>query len=127
MNKSQESTQKKARQLKTSLHALDTPKKEKLKAIAIKYDAKKDRAPKIVAVGKGMVAEKILKIAEEHKIPFFEDSALTDLLGKLDIESDIPPELYTLIAEVLAFVYQLNKLSQKKKNRARTKQQFKTD
>ena len=96
---------------------LNLPERNKLKAIAIKYDVSKDRAPKIIATGKGIIAEKILALAEENNIPFFEDPALSELLAKLDIESEVPPDLYTLVAEVLAFVYQLNKLAKKKKTR----------
>ena len=60
------------------------------------------------------VAEKILHLAEAHKIPFFEDPSLTDLLAKLELNSDVPPEMYTLVAEVLAFVYQLDKMAKKR-------------
>ena len=98
---------------------LDLPERNKLKAVAIKYDVSKDRAPKIVAAGKGMIAEKILNLADEHNVPFFEDPALSELLSKFEIESEIPPDLYTLVAEVLAFVYQLNKLAKKKKTRGK--------
>ena len=96
---------KKANQLKKRLDMLDLPERNKLKAVAIKYDVSKDRAPKIVAA--------------EHNVPFFEDPALSELLSKFEIESEIPPDLYTLVAEVLAFVYQLNKLAKKKKTRGK--------
>jgi flagellar biosynthesis protein len=117
MPQQQKKTNKKAKQLKRHLDMLNLPERNKLKAIAIKYDVSKDRAPKIIATGKGIIAEKILALAEENNIPFFEDPALSELLAKLDIESEVPPDLYTLVAEVLAFVYQLNKLAKKKKTR----------
>ncbi len=88
--------------------------KTKLNAVAIKYDAKKGNAPRITATGKGSMAEMILKVAEEHRVPFYEDASLANLLSKLELESEIAPELYTLVAEVLAFVYQLDKKAQKK-------------
>lgn len=104
------------KQIKRYRDELTLPERSKLRAIAIKYDVKKDKAPKIIATGRGTIAEEILKIAEENKVPLYEDDSLTDLLSKLDVESEIPPELYTLVAEVLAFVYQLDKLSKKRQN-----------
>ncbi|NDC82538.1 hypothetical protein EB093_02600 [bacterium] len=108
---------KKARKLKRHLDELQLPEKKDLKAIAIKYQVGKDKAPKIVATGKATVAEKILELAEENRIPFFEDETLTDLLAKLDLNSEIPAELYTLVAEVLAFVYQLDKMAKSKRGK----------
>jgi len=105
---------RKSKKLKRHLDELDLPERKNLKAIAVRYQVGKDKAPKIVASGKGAVAEKILHLAEEHRIPFFEDPSLTDLLAKLELNTDVPAELYTLVAEVLAFVYQLDKLAKKK-------------
>ena len=68
-------------------------------------------------MGKGSFADQLLKIAEEHRIPFYEDESLSQLLNKLEIDRDIPPQLYTLVAEILAFVYQLDTF---KKKRAKT-------
>jgi flagellar biosynthesis protein len=87
---------------------------KKRSAIAVKYDVEGGKAPKIMATGQGNIADMILQVAEENRIPFFEDSSLVDLLSKLDLDSEIPPELYTLVAEVLAFVYQLDKLAKKR-------------
>ena len=106
--------QKKKINLRRNIHELDIKDKKKLRAVAVKYDIEKGIAPKIVATGKGCIAEKILEVAEEYRIPFYEDQTLTDLLEKLDIDDEIPPELYTLVAEVLAFVYQLDKLAKKR-------------
>ena len=108
---------RKSKKLKRHLDELDLPERQHIKAIAVKYQAGKDKAPKIVASGRGVVAEKILHLAEEHKIPFFEDPSLTDLLAKLELNSDVPPEMYTLVAEVLAFVYQLDKMAKKRSGR----------
>ncbi len=108
----------KSKKIKHRIEDLQLPvEKKKIQAIALKYDFKKSKAPRIVALGKGAMAEKILELAEEHKIPFYEDQSLTDLLAKLDIDTDIPPELYTLVAEVLAFVYQLDKLNKKRRKK----------
>jgi len=79
------------------------------KAVAIKYDEKTDGAPKILASGKNFLAEKIIELAREHDIYIKEDSELVELLYKIDIGKEIPEELYTLIAEVLAFVYRIRK------------------
>jgi flagellar biosynthesis protein len=89
--------------------------KSKIQAVAVKYDVKKGRAPRIMATGKGVVAEMILQVAEEHRVPFYEDPSLSELLSKLELDSEISPELYTLVAEVLAFVYQLDKLAKKRR------------
>lgn len=66
-------------------------------------------APKIVAKGKGYVADNILKTAKEHDIPVQEDPSLVEVLGKLDLDQQIPPELYQVVAEILAFVYRIDK------------------
>ena len=106
---------KKKAKLKQQVSQLDIQDKSKLKTIALKYDVGKDKAPKITGFGKGQIAEKILKIAEENKIPFYEDPSLVELLSKLSVQSEVPPFLYNVVAEVLSFVYKLNRLSQKKK------------
>ena len=106
---------KKARKLKRHLDELQLPERKDLRAIAVKYQVGKDKAPKIVATGRASVDEKILELAEENRIPFYEDETLTELLSKLDLNTEIPGELYTLVAEVLAFVYQLDKMKKTKK------------
>ena len=92
----------------------DLEKGQTRSAIALSFDPKKDAAPAILATGKGLLADEILRIAEENKVPLFEDPALAQLLSKLEIDTNIPPELYTLVAEVLAFVYQLEQLASKR-------------
>lgn len=85
-------------------------KKEKLKqAIALEYDPT-DMAPKVVATGRGRLAEKIIEKAEESDIPVHQDDKLADTLSKLDIGEYIPPELYEVVAEILIFVDQMEKL-----------------
>ena len=79
------------------------------KAAALRYDAKKDAAPKVVAKGKGKVAEKILQIAKEHNVPIKDDPQLVEVLSTLDLYQEIPPELYRAVAEILAFVYRMTK------------------
>jgi flagellar biosynthesis protein len=78
------------------------------KAIAIKYQPEIDNAPKVTAKGKGKVAEKIIEIARKHDIYIHNDPDLTEVLAHLDLNEEIPPDLYIVVAELLAFVYSLN-------------------
>ncbi len=80
------------------------------KAVALKYDAQLNSAPVVKAKGIGKIADKIIKIAKENGIPIKQDSDLTELLMQIDLNKEIPPELYKVIAEVFAYVYRLNKL-----------------
>ena len=83
-------------------------KKHASKAAAVSYDAEKDRAPRLVAKGSGNVADKIIEIARQHDIPMVKDENLVQVLEALDLDTEIPPELYRAVAEVLAFIYRLN-------------------
>jgi flagellar biosynthesis protein len=83
-------------------------------AVAVRYDIDRDKAPLILATGRGPVAEEILRIAEENKIPLYEDPELSKLLAKIELDTEIPPELYTLVAEVLFFVYKLDRMAEKR-------------
>jgi flagellar biosynthesis protein len=82
--------------------------KKKSKAVALKYNKKKDAAPKITAKGRGIIAEKIVETARAHNVPLHEDKNLVQVLEALELETEIPPELYRAVAEVLAFIYRLN-------------------
>lgn len=84
------------------------------KAIALKYERGKDRAPKVKAKGKGAVADKILALAREHGVPIEKDSTLLEALYRLDINEEIPEELYQVVAELLAFIYRMNALKKGK-------------
>ncbi|MBU0729631.1 MAG: EscU/YscU/HrcU family type III secretion system export apparatus switch protein [Proteobacteria bacterium] len=79
------------------------------KAIAIRYDKGRDPAPKIVGKGEGLVAERILALARELGIPIHEDTDLTEILARLDLNEEIPPSTYLVVAEILAFIYRANK------------------
>ncbi len=89
--------------------------KRRRRAVALAYDPPKDRAPRISAKGSGLIAEKILQLAKKHGIPIHEDPEMVNLLSRLDIEEEIPPELYVAIAEILAFIYSVNKRLKEKK------------
>lgn len=77
------------------------------RAVAISYDKDSMAAPEVSALGQGEIAERIIALAEENGIPVRHDPDLVSLLAHLDVGQTIPPELYALVAEVLAFVYQL--------------------
>lgn len=76
-------------------------------AVAVKYSEAEDNAPRVVAKGWGTVAEKIIQIAEQYNVPTYEDEELSRLLAALDVDFEIPPELYYAVAEVLVFIYNL--------------------
>ena len=86
----------------------DEGRKEHLRAVALRYDAGQDGAPHLVAKGDRLLAERIIELAQEHGIHIYEDPDLVALLAKLDIDTEIPEELFQAVAEVLAFVYRLN-------------------
>jgi flagellar biosynthesis protein len=77
-------------------------------AAALTYDPLKPEPPQILAVGRGPVAEEILRVAKEHGIPLHQDAALVEALAALDVREYIPRELYAVVAEVLAYVYRVD-------------------
>lgn len=90
--------------------------KEKAKtAVAVAYQPG-DVAPKILAAGKGAVADRIIETAKENDVPFYQDSSLADTLSKLEIGSTIPPELYEVVAEILVFVDDMDRMKGKLKD-----------
>lgn len=93
-------------------------KREKPKtAVALAYDPNEDGAPKVIASGKGALAEKIIEQAKENKIPVHEDDKLAETLSKLEIGEMIPPELYEVVAEILVFVDAMDKIKAKDRSR----------
>lgn len=77
------------------------------KAVALKYSPPEDASPKLTAKGRGVVAEKIIEIARKNNIPVRDDPELVDLLSMLNLDEEIPPQVYHVVAEILAFVYSL--------------------
>lgn len=77
------------------------------KAVALQYRRQVDSAPKVLAKGRGIIAERIIEIAREHNIPLKRDPALIEVLSKMDLDEEIPPELYRAVAEILAFIYKM--------------------
>ncbi|MGI6783782.1 MAG: EscU/YscU/HrcU family type III secretion system export apparatus switch protein [Aminivibrio sp.] len=84
-------------------------RKKRLQAAAIEYDEKQDEAPRLVASGKGYVAEKIIELAREADVPVVEDAMLVSALMVLELGEEIPAELYEAVAKILAFIYKLDK------------------
>jgi flagellar biosynthesis protein len=87
-------------------------KKEKMhrkKAVALQYRPGVDVAPTVTAKGSGLVADRLIDAARLHGIPVKSDPDLVAVLSKLDIEARIPPGIYIVVAELLAFVYALNR------------------
>ena len=82
---------------------------ERKQAIALQYQSDKQKAPTVIAKGKGLIADQIIDTAKEKQIPIQEDRNLVELLGQLNINESIPEELYEAVAEVFAFIYRLDR------------------
>lgn len=89
----------------------DDGKKAKT-AVALEYSPQEE-APKIIASGKGLLAEKIIEKAQESHVPIHRDERLANTLSRLEIGEAIPPELYEVVAEVLVFVDRLDRIKEK--------------
>ena len=76
------------------------------KAVALRYRDGEDPAPRVVAKGSGVVAQKILEIARREGVAVREDSSLVEVLAALDVDALIPVELYEALARILAWVYE---------------------
>ena len=83
------------------------PDKQK-QAIALNYDTEHAGAPKVVAKGKGFIAEQILALAKKNSIPIYQNKAVSSMLMAVEIDREIPPELYQAVAEVLAYIYRVD-------------------
>jgi flagellar biosynthesis protein len=79
------------------------------RAAALKYDQEGGGAPKVVAAGAGLIAERIVEIAREQGVAVHEDPALAEALARLELEQEIPPELFAAVAEVLVWAYGLER------------------
>ncbi len=77
---------------------------ERKKAVALRYDPEKDKAPVVVAKGQGSLAERIIEMAKKEGIPVVEDRELVEALVRVDVFEEIPPVLYEAVAKVLVFV-----------------------
>ena len=81
------------------------PRRER--ATALRYDPEAGGAPRVVATGAGEVARRIVELAREAGVPVREEPALAEALARLELDTDIPPELYAAVAEVLVWAFGL--------------------
>ena len=79
------------------------------KAVALKYERDKDKAPKVTAKGSGKTAQKIIEIAKLNDIPIKEDKDLLELLSKVELDKEVPAQMYKAVAEVFSFIYNSTK------------------
>lgn len=79
-------------------------KKEILQAAALKYNAETDDTPYVVALGKGVTAQRMVEAAEQHDVQVVKDKKLANMLHELSVGDEIPEELYMVVAEVLVFI-----------------------
>ena len=90
----------------------DDKNKKVKQAVALEYDPA-DSAPRVIAMGRGALAEKIIEQAKQAEVPVHKDDKLADTLSKLQIGDMIPPELYEVVAEILVFVDSMDKIKAK--------------
>ncbi len=86
----------------------EKPETKETIAVALEYDPDSEHAPKVVAGGRGGVAEQILEIAFANDVKVREDADLAQLLSSIDIDSEIPIEAFAAVAEILTYVYRAN-------------------
>lgn len=86
-----------------------TDRREQNKAAALGYNQREDEAPRVLASGKGRVAERIVEIARDAEVPIVEDAALVSALLVLELGEEIPEELYETVARILAFIYNVDR------------------
>lgn len=86
--------------------------KKKRTAIALSYEPDEE-APKVIASGKGYLADRIIERAKEYDIPLYRDEKLANTLSRLEIGANIPTELYEVVAEILLFVDKLDRIKNK--------------
>ena len=79
----------------------------KKKAVALGYNRSQDNAPKVLASGAGEIANKIISLAKEHDIPIKEEPDLIEILSKVEVDQEIPPNLYKAVAEIFSFLYKI--------------------
>lgn len=88
------------------------PEEKKKTAVALEYNPQ-ESAPKIIASGRGILADKIIETAKDYQVPIHKDDRLANTLSKLEVGDFIPPELYEVVAEVLTFVDRLDHIKEK--------------
>ena len=94
--------------------AQDSENKKVKQAVELEYNPE-DNAPRVIAMGRGALAEKIIEQAKQADVPVHRDDKLAATLSKLQIGDMIPPELYEVVAEILMFVDSMDKIKAKVK------------
>ncbi|GAB6045821.1 EscU/YscU/HrcU family type III secretion system export apparatus switch protein [Caminibacter profundus] len=82
------------------------------KAVALKYKAYEDLAPKVIAKGQGEIARKIIKKAQEFDVPIFQNETLVNMLLSVEVDESIPPQMYNAVVEVFVWLYKLEEKAQ---------------
>ncbi len=85
-------------------------KKNLKTAVALKFKPPEINIPRVVAHGQGTIAEKIIALAKANNVPFYEDPDFVQILYQVNIGEEIPPEMFLAVAEILAYLYRMNKL-----------------
>ena len=87
---------------------MDDSEQPKKTAVAVQYESNANSAPRVVAKGSGFIAGQIIKAAAQHGIPIYQNSTLSSMLMAVELDKEIPPEMYQAVAEVLAYIYRLD-------------------
>jgi len=82
------------------------------KAVALKYKAYEDLAPKVIAKGKGEIAKKIIEKAKKYDVPLFQNEEMANMLLNVDVGEEIPPKMYEAVVEVFIWLYKLEEKAQ---------------
>ncbi len=85
------------------------------KAVSLKYDKIKQNAPKLIAKGKGSIALNIIDVAQKHNIPIKKDEDLLQMLSQIEVNEEIPTELYSAVSQIFSFIYELSNEQEDKK------------
>ena len=86
----------------------DVEKHADKKAIALRYDKNREQAPRVVAKGKGFLAQQIIDAAKAYGVPVYRNQSTASLLMAVELDQEVPPELYQVVANILAYVYKLD-------------------
>jgi flagellar biosynthesis protein len=86
-------------------------------AVALKYEDNEAKAPVVIASGRDECAARILDIARKEQVPIYKDKSLAQVLVSLETGTEIPPELYQAVAQIIAFVWQIDKKYSDEKGR----------
>jgi flagellar biosynthesis protein len=84
------------------------------KAAALRYDPAKPNAPTLTAKGRGAMAERIIEVAQAHGIPLHRDADLLEILEQIELNTEIPLEIYAVVAEIFAYLYRTNQAKAEK-------------